>query len=34
MEIHIGEMPRSPTGKIEKVTLRRKYRGAAEAFKI
>jgi len=33
-KIFFGEVPRSPTGKIEKPKLRRKYTGMDEAFKI
>jgi acyl-CoA synthetase (AMP-forming)/AMP-acid ligase II len=33
-KVFFGEVPRSPTGKIEKPKLRRKYTGMEEAFKI
>jgi acyl-CoA synthetase (AMP-forming)/AMP-acid ligase II len=33
-KIFFGEVPRNPTGKIEKVKLRKQYIGMAEAFKI
>ena len=33
-KVFFGEVPRSPTGKIEKPKLRRKYAGMEEAFKI
>ncbi len=32
--VFFGEVPRNPTGKIEKPKLRKKYTGAVEAFKI
>jgi acyl-CoA synthetase (AMP-forming)/AMP-acid ligase II len=33
-KIFFGEVPRNPTGKIEKPKLRKKYTGTEEAFKI
>jgi acyl-CoA synthetase (AMP-forming)/AMP-acid ligase II len=33
-KIVFGEVPRNPTGKIEKPKLRKIYGGAAEAFKM
>jgi len=33
-KIFFGEVPRNPTGKIEKPKLRKKYIGMEEAFKI
>lgn len=33
-KVFFGEVPRSPTGKIEKPKLRKRYTGMAEAFKI
>ena len=33
-KIFFGEVPRNPTGKIEKVKLRKKYTGREEAFKL
>jgi acyl-CoA synthetase (AMP-forming)/AMP-acid ligase II len=32
--VFFGEVPRNPTGKIEKPKLRKRYTGVAEAFKI
>ena len=32
--IIFGEVPRNPTGKIEKPDLRKRYAGIAESFKI
>lgn len=32
--VFFGEVPRNPTGKIEKTKIRKKYTGKAEAFKI
>jgi acyl-CoA synthetase (AMP-forming)/AMP-acid ligase II len=32
--VFFGKVPRNPTGKIEKVKLRKKYTGTGEAFKI
>jgi acyl-CoA synthetase (AMP-forming)/AMP-acid ligase II len=33
-KVFFGEVPRNPTGKIEKPKLRKRYTGMAEAFKI
>jgi acyl-CoA synthetase (AMP-forming)/AMP-acid ligase II len=33
-KIFFGEVPRNPTGKIEKPKLRKQYGGMAEAFKL
>jgi acyl-CoA synthetase (AMP-forming)/AMP-acid ligase II len=33
-KVFFGEVPRNPTGKIEKPKLRKKYIGTEEAFKI
>jgi acyl-CoA synthetase (AMP-forming)/AMP-acid ligase II len=33
-KIFFGDVPRNPTGKIEKPKLRKKYAGREEAFKI
>ena len=33
-KVFFGEIPRNPTGKIEKVKLRKKYTGREEAFKL
>jgi acyl-CoA synthetase (AMP-forming)/AMP-acid ligase II len=33
-KVFFGEVPRNPTGKIEKVKLRKQYAGMAEAFKL
>jgi acyl-CoA synthetase (AMP-forming)/AMP-acid ligase II len=33
-KVFFGEIPRNPTGKIEKVKLRKKYTGSELAFKI
>ena len=33
-KVFFGEVPRNPTGKIEKVKLRKTYTGMGEAFKI
>ena len=33
-KVFFGEIPRNPTGKIEKVKLRKKFTGREEAFKL
>jgi acyl-CoA synthetase (AMP-forming)/AMP-acid ligase II len=33
-KVFFGEVPRNPTGKIEKPKLRKRYSGAEEAFKV
>jgi len=33
-KVFFGEIPRNPTGKIEKTKLRKRYIGMEEAFKI